>query len=383
MNDERRVAELLRDLGRGPVPVESSGMAERRGRLVAAIAGSIRREAPQRRRRGVAVAMALALAMAVLVAGGFGLRTALYRAPPAPSSVAAAKRATLSAGAANALYVHGATTSFVSHGSRAELVAGDELATSEAAGSELVLPSGTQIDVEVLTRVSLAQLETTGERVRLTIGAIFVQVPTLAQGASFSVETPDAVVVVHGTAFRVRVERDASGGARTGVTVRDGRVTVEQGSRRLLLGPGDSWTSSEPAKSAVLERAEPASQPPGNTTEPASPAAMAKNGSRQPTTNSEPSSASATDLARQNELFSLAEATRRRGDDAGALARFDLLLTRYPTSPLAPEARVERFRALKRLGRDGEAAHEARRYLTEHADGPARDEARDVALGSR
>jgi hypothetical protein len=57
------------------------------------------------------------------------------------------------------------------------------------------------------------------------------------------------------------------------------------------------------------------------------------------------------------------------------------LLQRFPGSPLVPDARVERFRALQRLGRTEEAARSARQYLAEQPDGFAREEARDVALG--
>jgi hypothetical protein len=72
---------------------------------------------------------------------------------------------------------------------------------------------------------------------------------------------------------------------------------------------------------------------------------------------------------------------KQRGDDDRVVRELDVLMQRYSDSPLAPDARVERFRALKRLGRTAEAARSARRYLAEQPDGFAREEARDVALG--
>ena len=44
---------------------------------------------------------------------------------------------------------------------------------------------------------------------------------------------------------------------------------------------------------------------------------------------------------------------------------------------------MERFRTLKHMGDNQEAAREARRYLLEQRNGAAQDEARDVALGKK
>jgi hypothetical protein len=47
---------------------------------------------------------------------------------------------------------------------------------------------------------------------------------------------------------------------------------------------------------------------------------------------------------------------------------------------LSQEAKVERLRALERLGKTQQAAESARRYLAEHPDGFAQAEARQLAL---
>jgi hypothetical protein len=85
-------------------------------------------------------------------------------------------------------------------------------------------------------------------------------------------------------------------------------------------------------------------------------------------------------ISPSSQPLTAAVAARRRGDEKTALALLDELLSKHPTTPLAPEARVERFRALKRLGRESEAAREASRYLLEHESGPAREEAREIVL---
>jgi outer membrane protein assembly factor BamD (BamD/ComL family) len=85
-------------------------------------------------------------------------------------------------------------------------------------------------------------------------------------------------------------------------------------------------------------------------------------------------------LPEENRLFRLAVDARNRGDDSTAVRYFGHLLSKYPKCALAQEAKVEQFRALKRLGRNRDAAREARRYLVEHSNGFAEEEARDVAL---
>ena len=83
-------------------------------------------------------------------------------------------------------------------------------------------------------------------------------------------------------------------------------------------------------------------------------------------------------LAQANALLASALDASRRGNDTLALARLDELLRRYPDSPVADNARVERFRTLRRLGRAEEASRAATKYLKGDPDGFARDEAREL-----
>jgi outer membrane protein assembly factor BamD (BamD/ComL family) len=87
-------------------------------------------------------------------------------------------------------------------------------------------------------------------------------------------------------------------------------------------------------------------------------------------------------LAEQNRLFKEALDARNAGDDVGAARLLGKLLVQFPRSPLAHDARVARFRALRRSGNLELAALEARRYLKEYPNGSASGEARRLA-GSR
>ena len=62
------------------------------------------------------------------------------------------------------------------------------------------------------------------------------------------------------------------------------------------------------------------------------------------------------------------------------MALLEALVSSYPRSQLVPNAQVERFRALRRLDKGAAAARQARRHLSEHASGVAKEEARRLAI---
>jgi hypothetical protein len=86
-------------------------------------------------------------------------------------------------------------------------------------------------------------------------------------------------------------------------------------------------------------------------------------------------------LAQENQLFRESAEASRTGDAAGALARLDQLLTRYPASPLAQGALVRKFRLLASAGRLEEARSEAERYLAAYPTGFAVAEAEALKQG--
>jgi outer membrane protein assembly factor BamD (BamD/ComL family) len=95
-----------------------------------------------------------------------------------------------------------------------------------------------------------------------------------------------------------------------------------------------------------------------------------------------PSAAESSTLAQENDLYAAASRAAREGNDALAVSTLSTLLSRYPSSPLVQNARVDRFRALSRSGRSAEAVAAARRYLADYPNGFARDEAKALVLQS-
>lgn len=102
----------------------------------------------------------------------------------------------------------------------------------------------------------------------------------------------------------------------------------------------------------------------------------------KPATDRASETGSPSTLAEENRLLVRAMVASRRGDEANAVGHLDDFLRRFPESPLAQNAEVERFRSLARAGNDAAAREAARRYLAEHPEGMAGDEARRLVVGS-
>jgi hypothetical protein len=182
-----------------------------------------------------------------------------------------------------------------------------------------------------LTRVLEAE-----QRLRLELGYTEISVPRPGGPAVFSVDTPDSQVVVHGTEFSVRVERDPrTNTVTTTVSVSRGSVLVIHGGEQRLLELGTTWSSHASDSPPPTTTPEPRSEP----MPPPSPRARTTRAPSAP-----PS------LAEQNRLFQAFLDARAAGDDARAVRVLDELLTRFPDTPLADQARIGRFRALQRLG---------------------------------
>jgi hypothetical protein len=346
--------ELLRELGRMPIPVEDpDAKSERRERIVRGIAMAVRKQKERSRGRRIRQRFAwIAAAALVLLAVGAGIRS---RPVPAPAV------ASLRSSGAPVMVSHAGKTEVATGESSRDLAVGDGVSTLADSHADLRLQSGVEVGVRSSTRVAIEKADAQHEVLALSLGEISVRVPPLGPDRSFAVWTPDAKVLVHGTAFIVRVKR-AGGGMLTEVEVSEGKVSVSRGEDARMLSAGEVWP----------ERVEPETKlTPSVTPAPTSVESGPKLAAKPPSPNA---------LADQNRLFAAAARARRQGDDRAAVAALTQLITRYPDSVLVPEARVERFRALKRLGRDAEAAREAKKYLLEQKDGAARDEARGVVL---
>lgn len=249
----------------------------------------------------------------------------------------------------------------ISAGANLRITEGDSVRTGPDGRATLLLPRGVRVELSRATKAGVVSALETDQKLSLDIGETQISVPRPGGPSTFSVTTPDARVVVHGTEFTVRVEDGGPAhSTRTSVSVTRGSVSVANATGERLLNPGESWSAAAP---------EPIT---GARAEPAAPARARVVGARE----------SASSLAEQNRLFQLALDARRDGDDAAVLRAVDELFARYPDTTLAQEARLVRFRALKALHRNQEASREARRYLSAHPDTPAADEARRALLES-
>lgn len=323
---------------RHPVPMEERPNSEARRRAsIDVIAGAIRRGPPRRFDR---IRWLLLGAAAALVATG-----AAWLAHPSPERPAATSASGPARVASSKLDVvrgtavvkTGDRSSTLASDGTARLADGDAVTTTADAEASLLLPRGVRIKLASSTELSLTRVLETEQRLRLGRGYTEISVPRPGGPGVFSVDTPDSQVVVHGTEFSVRVEQDPRTNTfETVVSVTRGSVFVSHDGEQRLLELGTTWSShardtAPPPATAFEPQASPPLTPPGRPK--AAHAAVAP-----------PS------LAEQNRLFQAFLDARAAGDDARAVRMLDELLTRFPDTPLADQARLGRFRALQRLG---------------------------------
>ncbi|MGK3990244.1 FecR domain-containing protein [Sorangium sp. So ce136] len=334
-----------------------------------------RRARAGRRRRAVVAAAALAAALAAVAAGG----ALVFRTRPLPD---AAAQVTALQGEVE--IAAGDATRSPPPRALVPLASGEELRTGEGATARASLATGAAVEVGPSTRVRFTPAGAGRDRVddvvALDRGRISVDVPPLPAGATLSVRTADAVVTVHGTRFSVERRPGAAGEpAETRVAVAEGRVSVRRGEVERFLGPGETWSSRDEERR--VDR--PAEAQAGGAQAPSPEAGQegaARDGGgaavepRAPREAREASTPRAS-LAAENELLQGAMEARRRGQPGRAIERIDRLLGRYPDSPLAEIARVERLRAVEMLGDKERTAAEARRYLKDYPQGSGREEA--------
>ncbi len=384
MRREAQESKALRKLATGVVEVESQGeLARRRERLVPKLAMAIDRaslrEARRRRIHRVAAVVALAAAVVLIV----GMGWSAWRSGSAPrESELAAMRVESTDG--SVIVTHDGREAPAM--SRA-LSKDDAINTAEGARAVVRLASGTRLWIGPSTQLSLGG--TTGARDEVTLSAGYIEatVPQLGAEASFEVVTPDARVRVHGTQFSVRVQ-NSDGGIRTDVQVTEGVVSVLHGGGVAMLHASASWSSED----GLAERRDTESDAPEMTGEGvrsiAEDGGAVGDGGERPrpvTAGGTPAGPAAiasthSSLAEENAALQRAMQAARAGQDERSLALLNEFLARYPRSPLAQNARVERFRTLARLGRSDAASREARRYMAEHPGGFASDEARDIVM---
>lgn len=366
----RRPEDLLGTLGRIPIPAESAELASgRRERVLQRLqlieqqqAAKVRTRSRRIRMAGVSVAFACGVAAAL---GLPRLRSMIEPASHVPLRLIAGQIETAPQGLRSA-----EGSFFMSTGQALRAAGGD---------ARVAMDRNTTIDLAANTELSFVGV-TGGRIVELHRGFVRLVVEGLVAGQSLAVRTSDATITVHGTRFSVTAG-DATQVCTT-VVLERGVVSVDSRKRRVLLTAPAKWTSClAPATAASHEpRREPLEQ--AALTRPAPSQARAPSASEEkkaPAKNT-PEAASrapaSSTLADENALLASARQAALHADHATALSRLERLLRLYPRSILAQNASVERFRSLKRLGRDDDARNAATRYLSEYPDGFARDEAR-------
>jgi hypothetical protein len=200
-------------------------------------------------------------------------------------------------------------------GQSATIDAAGDVVTAASGEARLRAATGVEIDVATDTHVGLDELRGRRASVRLYAGKVHCRVPRLAASDTFSVVTRDVHVVVHGTAFSVETSRQGM----TSVRVDEGVVVVHHPGGDVTLAASQAWTN------------EPAAEPPRaattSTVAPAPPRRLRVSPPPRGTLNKE------------TRLLRSGLAAERSGDLTRARASFDQLLTRFPHSPLAPDAR--------------------------------------------
>jgi hypothetical protein len=397
-----RAEELLRQMAAMRAQPEAAERAAgRRARVILSLSDLQSRLIERRRRvrqwqRRMAW-LALAAMPALAVGGGWYLHTRSEQA--ARTAQVAPKPLRVEVAEGSVRVTHGGRSDTIQAPGSLGLDSCEQLATRGDGRAAMVLESGARLEVLPKTELGVtADLPSKSERIELNSGQVDVAVPKLPPDRALSVHTPDTTVEVRGTKFSVAVGTLGSTPV-TRVVVTEGRVLVRHGAVQLYLLAGSSWSSrsvpskqeAQAAEDSDLSPATAKAETPEHARAPQEPAAR---GDTQPggaqtddtaaPRTSPPAPAKGTtaesSLAEQNWFFQQAMQARRAGNDARALSLLDQLLSHYPTTLLAQEARVERFRALARLGQAEEAAREARRYLAEHPGGFATGEARGLAL---
>lgn len=387
MMAERELEELFRAWRSEAVPPSLPPSVDDRGGS-AVVAEALRRVAEQRRQRQRTRKFGLALALAAAVSGlGVGAWYELGRGPVAVQVSAEGVALGEREGDVAVTDDVGRVVPAV-----AALAEGYGVRTEQGSAT-LGFPSGASAKVASRSSLKVTRARQQ-EALFLARGGVDVEVPKLGPERGFSVETPDALVTVHGTRFSVAIEPGA-GGPRTRVQVAHGIVSVQQRGREVFLTAGQSWVAAS-AEPAPLDAPAPSAEgDAGEGDEVAddeaaddevadeAPAPSATSGHERGRRSAARRTFDPHELADQNKRFARAMALKKNGEAKAALRELARILRRYPGSPLTQEVRVERLRLLRGLGSSRQAAREATRYLREFPEGYAVNEAKGLASGAR
>lgn len=257
---------------------------------------------------------------------------------------------------------------------RVSVESGQRIDTPAAGGASLRLSTGTSMTLSGQTSFRVDSQGAT-QRFALQQGELVAHVAKLTSAQRFIVDTPDAEVEVRGTRFRLRVieHPEACGsGTRTRLEVTEGAVEVRvTGLGGISVKAGEVWPADCSRNEELLPTPAAAQVsspvPHGRALPPKRETRIAAAASAE--------AERASALAAQNDLFAEAVARGRQGDAAGALRTYQELMSRFPGSPLAENAMVERMRL---LAATPDGATEAKRYLARYPRGFAAAEAKKL-----
>jgi hypothetical protein len=117
------------------------------------------------------------------------------------------------------------------------LYAGDTLKVAKDAKAQLFFPPDTLVLLKENSVLKLSELQPDGRSgVGLTAGSLVANLQkALSPGATFEVETPNALAIVRGTVFEVEIQGEEK--PTTNFYGYEGEVEVHFGEKILMLGP--------------------------------------------------------------------------------------------------------------------------------------------------
>jgi len=220
------------------------------------------------------------------------------------------------------------------------LLAGQEWHAGERLRSDAVPIALTGVDgtmIEVAPRSELQLVRVDVERwFRLARGAVSAHVTKLKAGERFVVATPDAEVEVRGTRFQVTVvppDEACGQGVVTRVAVTEGVVVVRSLGREARVEAGHNWPIGCPEGTVPSVRSAPERATISVKRAPAHASSVRSEHAE---------SAPPSTLAIENDLFSSALGAGRAGDRREAVELFNVLMARFPNSPLKQSAEAAR-----------------------------------------
>jgi len=302
---------------------------------ISVLAEAIVRSASRRRRRRTTALIGTATA---ILSVALAMVWTPWRSRPPVFSVQGAvfavrPRLVAAAGALATLTTPGGQVHPLSSGH--EWLVGEGL-RNDALPLALSAADGTTITLQPRSDLKLVRADTQ-RWLRLASGGVSVHVAKLRADERFVIATPDAEVEVRGTRFHVAIappDGACGGGTATRVVVEEGVVVVRSAGRSFDVEAASRWPA------ACAEPSEPAPSP----TRSSGPAKRPPQG--PPWLRSSPHgevSAPST-LATENDLFGAALKAERAGDRRSAAQLLDVLVSRFPASPLAESAKKARAR---------------------------------------